>query len=296
MKGFTRIDLAGLPFPDVVETLDYEAILADMKAAVMRGYPGLIDIESEAIVALLEMAAYRETLLRARVNDGAKAMTLAYATGADLDNLGAFYGAGRLVLDPGDAEADPPVAPTYEGDNAFRSRIQLALEAQSTAGPRGAYLYHTFTADSRVVDAHVDSTTPGQVDVTVLAAGGQVAPTDLVEIVSSALNDEEIRPLCDTVVVASATIRTYAISAELTFYDGPDSSLVLAAAQAAVAAYVEDHYRLGHDITRSGLFHALHQPGVQNVRLNNPPTDVVIGSTEAAHCTSISITAGGVDV
>jgi phage-related baseplate assembly protein len=32
MSGFNAIDLSGLPAPDIVETLDYEAILAEMLA------------------------------------------------------------------------------------------------------------------------------------------------------------------------------------------------------------------------------------------------------------------------
>jgi hypothetical protein len=58
-----------LPVPDVVETLDYEVILAAMKADLAARAPELaavLALESEPVVKLLEVCAYRELLLRAR--------------------------------------------------------------------------------------------------------------------------------------------------------------------------------------------------------------------------------------
>ena len=75
-------------------------------------------------------------------------------------------------------------------------------------------------------------------------------------------------------------------------FAGPDSSVVRDAAQAAVVTYVTDHHRLGYDITLSGLYAALHQPGVQNVVITSPSQDLVIESVQAAHCSNVTITMG----
>lgn len=66
------VDLSTLPAPEVVETLVFEAIVADIKADYIARYSAgadVIDLESEPIVKLIEAFAYRELTLRARYND-----------------------------------------------------------------------------------------------------------------------------------------------------------------------------------------------------------------------------------
>jgi phage-related baseplate assembly protein len=87
----------------------------------------------------------------------------------------------------------------------------------------------------------------------------------------------------------------YAITATLHFYAGPDSAVVLAAAQAAATAYAAAQHRIGRDVTQSGLFAALHQPGVQRVVLAAPAATLTIGSAQASWCAAITLTNGGVD-
>jgi phage-related baseplate assembly protein len=52
--------------------------------------------------------------------------------------------------------------------------------------------------------------------------------------------------------------------------------------------------RLGRDITLSGIYHALHQDGVQNVTLTQPTADIVADWGQAARCTAITLTNGGI--
>ena len=299
MSGYSAIDLSLLPVPDVVETLDYEVILAAMKADLAARAPDLaavLALESEPLVKLLEVCAYREVLIRARVNDAAQAVTLARATGTDLDNLAALFGVARLVINPGDPLAVPPVAATLESDADLRRRAQLALEGFSTAGPEGAYVFHALSADADVLDVSATSPSPGDVLVTVLSrTGSGTAPAPLLATVQAALNADDVRPLCDNVVVQSAAIVSYAITATLYFYPGPDSAVVMAAAQAAATAYAAAQHRIGRDVTISGLHAALHQPGVQRVVLTSPSAALTIGSAQASWCTAITLINGGVD-
>ncbi|MCA3488702.1 MAG: baseplate J/gp47 family protein [Rhodobacter sp.] len=299
MSGYSAIDLSLLPVPDVVETLDYEVILAAMKADLAARAPDLaavLALESEPLVKLLEVCAYREVLIRARVNDAAQAVTLARATGTDLDNLAALFGVARLVISPGNTSAVPPVAPTLESDADLRRRAQLALEGFSTAGPEGAYVFHALSADADVLDVSATSPSAGDVLVTVLSrTGSGTAPAPLLATVQAALNADDVRPLCDNVVVQSAAIVSYAITATLYFYPGPDSAVVMAAAQAAATAYAAAQHRIGRDVTISGLHAALHQPGVQRVVLTSPSAALTIGSAQASWCTAITLINGGVD-
>jgi phage-related baseplate assembly protein len=297
--GYTAIDLSLLPVPDVVEALVFETILAALKADLAARAPDLapvLALESEPVVKLLEVVAYRELLLRARVNDAARAAFLATATGADLENLAAFYGVARLTLTPADPGAVPPVPAVMESDADLRRRAQLAPEGFSTAGPSGAYVFHALSADPDVLDASAVSLLPGEVTVAILSrTGSGAASAPLVATVLAALSAEDVRPLCDTVGVQSAGIVTYAITAQLFFLPGPDRAVVLAAAQAAAAAYASAQHRLGRDITLSGVYAALHQPGVQRVNLISPTADIVIGATQAGWCSSITLTDGGID-
>lgn len=289
---FTTVDLSKLPPPAVVETLDFEAILADMLADYQARDPAFTAlVESDPAFKQLEAAAYRETVIRQRINDAAKALLLPYAIGTDLDNIGANFNVERLLLDAGDATAIPPVPATYESDDDFRRRIQLSFEGYTTAGSEGSYVFHALSADGDVKDVSATSPTPGQVCVYVLSrTGNGEASTELLATVSAALNADEIRPMTDNVSVFSADIVNYAISAELSLYPGPDADVVRQAALNAVTAYVADINRMGMDVSISGLMGQLHQPGVQNVALASPSANVTVSQSQAAYCTGITIT------
>lgn len=235
--------------------------------------------------------AYRELLLRAHVNDTVRAVLLATATGADLDNLAALFGVQRLVVTAADPEASPPVAAVMEADDALRLRAQLALDGYTTAGSAASYEFHARTADARVSDVLVDSPAPGTVRVVVLARDGNgEAPADLLTAVSAALTAEEVRPLCDNVAVQSASIVPFAITAHLSIQAGPDPAVVMAAAEAALASYLAQVRGVGRAVRRSGIYAALHRPGVEQVGLVVPAADLEIDPAEAAHCTGVTLT------
>ncbi|MBO9710672.1 MAG: baseplate J/gp47 family protein [Caulobacter sp.] len=290
------VDLSRLPAPTVVEPLDFETILAAMRADLVARKPDLADalaIESEPLNKLLEVCAYRELILRQRVNDAAKAVMVAYAEGTDLDQLAALMGVSRLEIAPADPESG--AAAVMEEDEDLRKRVVLAPEGFTVAGPEGAYIFHALSADADVLDASVSSPTPGQVVVTVLSRQGNgVADEGLLAAVAAAVSADSVRPLTDQVLVQSAAIVDYAVVAQIFTFEGPDSALVLAQAQAQLAAYVEAQRKLGRDITRSGLYAALHVGGVQRVALTQPAADVAISATQAAHLTSSTVTHGGV--
>lgn len=284
MAGFTPIDLSQLPPPSVVESLDFETILQELKDDLQARDPDLADVlalDSDPLVKLLQVCAYRELNLRQRINDAARSVMLAYATGSDLEQLAALFRTDRQAA---------------ESDDRLRSRTQLALEGLSTAGPAGAYQYHARSADSRVRDVDVSSPSDGQVLVTILASDGDGTPDQTVlDAVTTALNAETVRPLCDKVTVQAAEIISYSITAILDLFDGPDADTVLNAALAATQAYVETSRNIGHGVTLSGLYAALHQPGVQRVELTAPAASLVIDRQSAAYCTAIDLSDGGLD-
>jgi len=298
----TAIDLSQLPAPKVIEAIDFETILAERKAALLALYPedqqadvaARLELESEPLNKLLQENAYREVMLRQRINDAARGVMLAFASGADLDHLGARDGVARLLIDPGDSSAVPPRAAVYEPDVDFRRRIQLSPEGHTTAGSEQSYLYHGLSADPGVADISAVSPTPGVVTVYVLSRTGDGAASEqLLAAVTAALNQDAVRPMTDQVTVQSASIVTYSIVAELVMLPGPDSAVVHAAALAAAQAYAAAQHAMRRDITLSGVYAALHQPGVQRVNLTAPAGNIAIGAGEASYCTAITITVAG---
>jgi len=298
------IDLSRLTAPDVVEVLDFEAVLAERKAALVALYPtdeqdaiaALLELESEPLTKLCEENAYRELHWRQRVNEAAKAVMLAHSRDGDLDQLAANYNVERLTIAPGDPSAVPPVPPTLESDEDLRLRAQRAFEGLSVAGPRGAYVFHALSADGRVGDATAISPAPCEALVTVLSRlGDGTADQDLIDTVTAALSAEDVRPVGDRLTVQSASIVAYSVEAVLYLYPGPEQEPILAAAQAALDAYVSTQRRLGRDIRLSAVYAALHVEGVQRVELVSPAADVVLDETQAAHCTGTNVSIGGSD-
>lgn len=93
------INLSKLPAPKIIEELNFETILAAMRADFAGRCQGWTAeaLESDPANKILEVAAYRELLLRQRINEAARACMLALSTGSDLEHLSAFYGVGRLA-------------------------------------------------------------------------------------------------------------------------------------------------------------------------------------------------------
>lgn len=292
--GTTAVDLSRLPFPAVIEELGFEAILAEAKADLIALAPdaaAVLEDESELLVKLMQVFAYRELNLRKRVNDAAKAMTLPYAIGADLDVVAAPF-ARRLVIRPADPLTGAPAV--MESDDSLRERAMMGPEGYSVAGPAGAYVSFARAASGQVLDASCITPSPGRVLVTVLSRDdGGVPDQPLLDVVAAAVTDEDVRPLTDHVTVQAAEILTFAVAATIKTFAGPDSDVVLAEARRRLNDYLARSYRLGRDITRAALTAALCPDGVQDVELTQPAASIVVGPTQAALCQGVTLTYGG---
>lgn len=288
MSRFTAINLSGLTPPDVIETLDYEAIVTEMRDELVARFPaieGVIDLESEPARKLIEAFAYREMLLRARINDAARSVLLASSYGSNLDHLAALFATARMQIE------DATGALVAEDDARLRRRVQLAPEAFSVAGPAGAYIYHALSAAPWARDATAIMTQPGRVRVTLLREGTDPTPNLAErETVRLSLIDNDVRPLTDMVEVLGPEVRRTEITATLTLYPGPDGSVVRERALAAVSEWVEANRMLGMNLRRSALFAKLHQEGVHSVELASPAEDIVLGPTEVYAIDAITVT------
>lgn len=295
------IDLSQLPSPTIIEALDFETILIEVKAVIIAAFPSAqqgtvaaaLGLESEPLNVIAQAMAYRELLLRQRINEGAAACMLSHATGDDLDNIAANLDTARLVITPATDTADA----VTESDEALRLRAQSAFEGMSVAGPSAAYEFFARSASGKVADAYATSPAPAEVVIAVLSTDGDgTAPAELLAAVSAAVNDEEVRPLGDRVTVQSAEIIGYDIDATLYLYPGPESEPIINAAMASLQAFLAaNDKKIGRDIVRSALSASLHVQGVQRVVINSPAADLQISSTQAARNTGYTVDNGGTD-
>lgn len=299
----TPIDLSRLPAPDVVETIDYEAILARRKAHYIGLFPveqqaevaKTLQLESEPVAKLLQENAYLETVLRQRINDASRARMLAYAKGKDLEHVAANYNVERLVVTPEDATTVPPTAAVMEEDDSLTERTQLAFEGLSTAGPREGYKFHARSADGRIADVSAISPEPCDIVITVLGLDGDGSVgQDVLDNVGKALSHEDVRPLADRVSIQSARITHYEIDATVyTKTNGPERELVLAEARKRIDKYRKESRRLGRDIDRSAINNALFAEGISRAEIRLPAVDEELDETQAAYCTGVNIIDGG---
>ncbi|KVK88707.1 hypothetical protein WJ47_02620 [Burkholderia ubonensis] len=301
-SAYIAVDLSTLPPPQIIEALDFDTIFADLLAELIsRDSSFTALVESDPAYKVLQVAAYRETLLRQRVNEAAQALLLAYAVDGDLDQIGANFDVQRLVVTPADNTTIPPTPAVMERDDALRARVQQSFEGFSSAGPVGAYQFHALSASGLVLDVSVTTPQAGTVLVTILHANGDGGAANdvngaLIATVRAALNADNVRPLCDTVIVQFATILPYSINATLEIDATVDQDAVLSLARAQAQVYANRVHKCGGAPTIAGVYAALWVTGVQNVTLNAPgiQADMAAAKTQASYCTGVTV--GGVKV
>lgn len=293
-SSYVSVDLSTLAAPSIVETLDFETIVAAMLADLQsRDTTFTALLESDPAYKVLEVCAYRELLMRQRVNDACNALLLAYATGTNLDQLGANSDLERLTVTAVDTTTVPPTAAVMETDTAFRLRIQQAPQGYSCAGPTGAYQFFALSSSGDVRDVGVTTPLAGTVLVSVLSQTAPgTAPAATLAAVTAALTADSARPLCDTVVVQTAAIAEYSVSALLTIPSTLDAATIIAAATTALQTYTVAQWKVNKGVAVALVSAACAVTGVQNVALQAPgiTADIVADPLTAPYCTGITIT------
>jgi phage-related baseplate assembly protein len=310
MSRFAALDLNSLPAPSAIEALSFEATLEarfveleatltgefePSRVAEIMGYAR--NIASSPLRYLTESAAAREVFLTNRINQKVLSIFLATAAGSDLDLIGANRGVVRKTLDASHAESDADNI-LLEGDEFFRARIQLVVEAWSPHGTEGSYVYWALDADNRVIDVAVygpnsdlDPPIPSaEPKMVVLSIEGDgTADADLVDKVRQNCIPDKRRPVGDKLTVISATPVPYAIEAVLHVTSQEAAAALEVAALAAAEGFVNGRIRIGRKLYRASIAAALSVQGVVDVELISPAENIAIGPFEAAHCTGISI-------
>ncbi|UIP93048.1 baseplate J/gp47 family protein [Wolbachia endosymbiont of Anopheles demeilloni] len=245
--------------PNIIEPLNFEEIFSRMKEELVKSFTALV--ESDPAMKVLEVAAWRELLLRQRINESVKSNLLKFATGEDLDNLAGFYGVERQK---------------EEDDERFRKRIKAKIVA---CGSKEYYRYYALSADSRVKDALVESPIPGKVQISILSTQLSTASEELLKIVKKQVTRDDIRVLTDTVTVISCNITEIDIHSRMSISPVISEEEI----KKQFIKKFEANRRLGWDVTRSWIIANLFVKGVENVELIEPREDVVVLGNECAN-------------
>lgn len=284
-----NLDLSRLPPPEVVQGVSYETILAARLARFKVLWPDfeMDTLETDPVVILEQVAAYREALGYAAINDAARALMLAFSEGSDLDQLGAFYGVQRHLL----RAATLTVPALYESDTDLRRRVQLAPEALPYAGMTGGgYRSLALKTAPTLKDVSPVKRGGGRVDVVLLGRDGDgTVPSPVVNAVFLAFSDDAATQLTDIISVRSAEIVSYTVSLNLKIRIGPDPVLIKAAATTAIQAYVESRHRVSQRVYLSGIVAAAKVGGVEDVIVATPTADVIPAPQQAAFCSAITV-------
>lgn len=252
---FDRVDLSALARPAALQTWSFEAILdarmqdliARFTAAGVTYDVGPLEIDPAKI--LQEVDAYREGLVRQRVNDAVLATSLAFATGADLDVVAANYGCTRAA---------------GESDASLRLRAQLAWEALARGGSYGGYEYDARSAapadiaDVAVYGHEVAGVDRGEVRIVVLGVNASgMTPARVLQLVRDRVSPRDVRKVNDAVNVVGATIVPYQIDATIVVPHGADGNVVRDAQYVRALAYAESRRRIGAPVTFGGVMGAI---------------------------------------
>jgi phage-related baseplate assembly protein len=321
----SAIDFSSIPEPTIIEELDYETILAQMIADLQARDPSYTEIlESDPGVKILEVAAARELILRQRVNDALQATLLRYALGADMDNLAAFYGVTRLegesdealrlrtierimgsstaggaawyryqALTADDQVKDAAISSPTPGVVAVAI---LSKEGEQVPAATGEALDQLGTAYGITRNANeTDAAYRARILAFVQAGGGYgLASAELIEVVDSRLQADEVRVLTDTVTVQSANIITVNVAAQVYLYPGTPIEVFNGLQQRLRDAFAAQS-GLGWDVTTSWLIAQLHPAGVQRVVLTAPTANVICQPSDAPALGSITLILAGRD-
>lgn len=288
-------DLASYPKPEAIEEVSVEAISAGHKARFLEEWEALraerpelslpefntAGLESEETSVIFGATAQRELLLRIRVNEAVRANLLAFATGADLDHLAAFYGVVRML---------------GETDARLRLRTILEIRGRSTGGTAPRYEAVAMAASIRVRSARAyragrDPT----VHVAIYAEDNEgLADEALLATVRESLNAPDVRMVNDTILVASAVFQIVDVAADIWLLPTASDAVVPLVAGSLKAAWSATS-TLGFDLTTSWLISRLMQSGVQRVRLVSPDDDVVADPFRAVSIGAVVLTNMGRD-
>lgn len=269
--GVTLADLRGLPPARAIEEYSHSVIVNEMIASYRARWDALrvqfpelpvfdtLELESDTTRKSFQDVAFREVLLRARINDAIRANLLFYAEGSDLDHLAVFHDVVRMFS---------------EADEAIKSRTVLAIAGRSPGGPKERYEAIARAADVRVKQVHAyrigrDPT----IHVAVWSTDNAgMADDALLATVRAALTDPANGLICDTFNVRAAIFSVVDVTLDVWLL--PDAlESILEEIPSVVATAWAAETGLGRDLIAEWVQARAMIAGVQRARMTSPEAE-----------------------
>lgn len=267
------------------------------------------NLEFDPIRINQECNTYFETLLRDRVNQAARAVTLPFAIGTDLDAIAARYPVGPrlpVVANPRGTSLEFPE--DYESDDQYRRRTQLSLNATSPHGPSGAYMFWALTADTGLRDATEVAREGDRSEVFITCMADDPPVMTVLNDPGTRTYRTEPRPsqqrllairaymldayrkaATDVIVVQPPKVIDVEYIIKVWFFPPPDKNTLLRSIMTALETVVENQRWLGFDHTRMAIYAALKQEGVHHAEIISPAEDVFVTPRECVRVTKIDV-------
>ena len=211
-----------------------------------------------------------------------------------------------------------------ESDASLRERIKLAPHQYTTAGSRQSYIYHAKSANAAIIDVSVFSfifppaplitlpvgtlvatadgvfetddpipIVPGKVCIVPLADTNDY--TQILANVYDTCSPENVRPLCDTVIVAKPEPIYYNIKADVVVKSGEDTLQLKARIDAALKDFTTTiSKKLGTSVIRTQLACICRVTGVYDVDMVSPAANVTVMQHQYPVCTGIVVNVTGI--
>jgi len=315
MSRLSVINLAELKRMVVLESISTEKILFDrmerFKTLWLTYDPpngaqyDVGGLEFDPIKITQENSTFFELLLRDRVNQAARAVTLAYAIGTDLDAIASRY--------PGGVPRLPD-----ERDDRYRRRVWLSPNVLSPHGTAEMYVFWALTGDPTLHDASATTIEgTGKVFVTIMAESGSLAnvawvrdydrltgqflqtrcepvfdpvPT-LQQIIDVRLYilDEARRGLTDEIIVYGPQVTNVNYKCRIWLFPNVTVDLAISAIEQAFTELIEKQRWIGYDHSRMEIDAALAQVGVHHAIIDEPVKDVMVGDRGVVKVNSVEV-------
>jgi phage-related baseplate assembly protein len=280
----------------VLERLDVETILADRMTRLKQLWASydppsaaqydVEELEFDPIKINQEACSYFELMLRDRVNQAARSITLAYAIGTDLDAIATRYPGGIPRL-PG------------ESDDRYRRRIWLSPNTLSPHGTAEAYEFWALTAMPELRDVTAIRSVQHDYYPTILITclmepPALPKPTDeQLVFVRGYIANLSRQALTDVISVNPPKVMEINYDIRVWLYPGTIQDPTLTKINDNLSALLNNQYWLGHDHTHTAIHAACALSGVHHIDILEPVNDVMIPLDWVVRVKSLNVVFAG---
>jgi phage-related baseplate assembly protein len=241
------------------------------------------NLEFDPIKINQEACTFFELLLRDRVNQAARSITLAYAIGSDLDAIASRYPGGVPRLEG-------------ESDDRYRRRIWLSPNTLSPHGTAEAYEFWALTALPALRDVTAIRSVMHDYYPTILItclmeppAGPKPSDEQLVQI-RAYIQSLSRMGLTDVISVNPPKIKEIDYKVGVWLYPGASPDQTITKIQSSLEKLVTDQYWLGHDHTHMAIDAACSMTGVHHVEIIEPAENVFVPMDWIVRVNTVTVT------